>query len=166
LHKGSKFRIQLPLTLAIIDATTVKLNDQRFAIPMAQIHESVQVKELDIHSSVNIGEIINLRGENLKVFRLNSLLGIKDQGAAHPRILLVSRIDEEAFGILVHDISSMQQIVVKKLGAELVKMVGVTGSAILGDGKPALILDLPRLIARPITGSTLKSVLPPTRMAT
>jgi two-component system, chemotaxis family, sensor kinase CheA len=151
MGKGSVFRVELPLTLAIIDATTVKLNEQRYAIPMSHIHESIQVKESDINSSVNIGEVVNIRGENLKVYRLTQLLDLKDENADQPKILLVSRATETPFGILVHDISSMQQVVVKKLGIELKNLVGISGSAILGDGKPALILDLPRLIERPMS---------------
>ncbi len=151
LGKGTKFRIQLPLTLAIIDATTVRLNDQRYAIPMSHIHESVQLKDTDIHQSVNLGEFVDLRGEKMRVYRLHQLLGVNDANAGASKIMLVCRAGEQPFGILVHDISSMQQIVVKKLGAELANIVGVSGSAILGDGKPALILDLPRLILRPIS---------------
>jgi two-component system chemotaxis sensor kinase CheA len=133
------------------------LNNQRYAIPMSHIHESIQVKESDINSSVNIGEVINIRGENLKVYRLNELLELKDDQKEQPKILLVSRAAETPFGILVHDISSMQQVVVKKLGIELKALVGISGSAILGDGKPALILDLPRLIEKPISKSSRTS---------
>lgn len=165
LGKGSKFRIQLPLTLAIIDATTVKLNDQRYAIPMAHIHESVRIKDSDLKDSVNMGEVINLRGENLRVYRLNQLLGIKETSAEPASILLISRADEQAFGILVHDISSMQQIVVKKLSIEISKLVGVSGSAILGDGKPALILDLPRLITVSVPKSSARTSSQQARVA-
>ncbi len=131
---------------------------------MSHIHESIQIKESDIQSSVNIGDVVNIRGENLRVYRLNQLLDLKDEIPDPPKILLVSRASETPFGILVHDISSMQQVVVKKLGIELKNLVGISGSAILGDGKPALILDLPRLIERPISKS-LRAQTPVRRAA-
>lgn len=158
--KGSKFRIQLPLTLAIIDATTVKINDQRYAIPMTHIHESVRITDNDLLSSVNVGEVINLRGENLRVYRLNQLLGIKENEKESANILLVSRLNDRPFGILVSDISSVQQIVVKKLSIEISNLVGISGSAILGDGKPALILDIPRLIEVPISKNFKPNKIP------
>lgn len=159
LGKGSVFRIQLPLTLAIIDATTVYFGEQRFVIPMSQIYESVQVTEEQIHKSVNAGEIFYLRGEDLPVFRLSRMLNLKDDEKSENKLLLISKADTGSFAVLVNDISPMQQIVIKKLGRELAGLRGITGSAILGDGRPALILDLVSLI-RHITNaksSTVKS---------
>lgn len=148
--RGSRFRVQLPLTLAIVDATIVRIAGQRYAVPMSQVIESLSSDGQNMLNSVTVGEVVSLRDQNLPVHRLQNLLGLK--GDCKNGIMLVCQNDAHPFALMVDEISSVQQIVVKKLGAELSHLVGITGSAILGDGKPALILDLPRLAASAAKG--------------
>lgn len=145
--KGTIFKISLPLTLAIIEAMVVQSQGIRYIIPLSHVHESVSATEKEIHQSSSLGEILLLRGESLPVYRLSQLLGRKAQASDTSGIALVIRMGEQPFAVMVDDILGQQQVVVKKLGDEVANLKGFTGSAILGDGKPSLILELTELIS-------------------
>lgn len=146
--KGSTFKVVLPLTLAIIDAMVVTTMGERFVIPMAHVHESVKPEGNQIQKTTTLGEVLLLRGENLPLMRLNRALGdrkTEEVQKASSQIAIIVRAGAEPFATLVDDIIGHQQVVIKKLGAEIQGIKGFSGSAILGDGKPALILELPEL---------------------
>ncbi len=143
--KGSVFRIFLPLTLAIVDGMVVRSGGERFVIPLAQVHESLKIRAEDLHRTTGVGEVLLLRGEPLPIYRLNQVLGQKASAQAE-QIAIVVRLAEQPFAAVVDDIVGQQQIVIKKLGEELSQVRGFSGSAILGDGRPALILELADLV--------------------
>lgn len=143
--KGTTFRVVLPLTLAIIDGMVVRSGEERFVIPLAQVHESVRPTSKDIQQNVGIGEVLILRGECMPLVRLGHVLGRKDFRPATDSIAIVIRSTEKPFALLVDDIIGQNQIVIKKLGKELEKLKFFSGSAVLGDGRPAFILDPPEL---------------------
>jgi two-component system chemotaxis sensor kinase CheA len=146
--KGSTFRIALPLTLAIIDGMIVRCGDDRYVIPLSQVHESVKPAPNDLKQANGIGEVLLLRGENLPVFRLSYALNRKARCAKDTeQIAIIVRTGPRPFAILVDDVIGQHQVVIKKLGGELRGLKGYSGSAILGDGKPALILEVADLVA-------------------
>lgn len=152
--QGTTFRILLPLTLAIIDAMVVRMGDERYVIPLAHIHESVQPVREDVHHLTNVGEVLCLRGENLPLYPLSGVLGRKSKPMAPwDSIALVIRAGDKPFAVLVDDIIGQQQVVIKRLGAELENLKGFSGSSILGDGRAALILDLVELIGKGAAGA-------------
>lgn len=145
LGKGTCMRIVLPLTLAIVDSMVVRLNEDRYVIPISQITESLQPKREDISFVAESGETLNLRGETVPLYRLSSVL--KKRAAAKPNAwesiaLIVRNTNQAPFSILVDDIICQQQVVIKRLGDEMQGLPGVSGAAILGDGRASLILDL------------------------
>lgn len=148
--KGTKLVIRLPLTLAIIDAMVVESLGERYVIPLMHIHESTQPAKNDLHHVTGMGDVYTLRGEHLPIFHLSHLLGKTSPKtkAATESIAIVVRAAGPAFAILVDDIIGQFQVVIKKLGAEHAELKGFSGSAILGDGRAALILELPDLISR------------------
>jgi two-component system chemotaxis sensor kinase CheA len=149
LGKGTRFRIRLPLTLAIIDALQVISGGERYVIPLAQVHESIRPPKNDLHVAAGLNEIFSLRGEHLPLYRLSGLLGKNTKGPdPWDAIAVVVRSGEHPFAVLVDDIVCQSQVVTKKLGAEHAGLAGFSGSAILGDGRPALILELSELITR------------------
>ena len=149
LFQGTTFRIILPLTLAIIDAMVVKSNDSRFVIPLSHVHESVKLDQQDIKQTGSLGELLLLRGEPIPIFRLYNLISKKPNKANEgPMIALVIHGTSETFAVLVDDIIGQYQVVIKQLGSELQSIRGFSGSSILGDGKPALILELEELVSR------------------
>jgi two-component system chemotaxis sensor kinase CheA len=149
LGKGSTFRIILPLTLAIIDGMVVKAGEDRFIVPLAHVFESLQPKPEDVHFVTGMGEVLSVRGEQMPLYRLGYALGRKvTPKQATESIAIIVRAGEKPFSILVDDILGQQQIVIKQLGAEMKNLKGITGGAILGDGRAALILDLTDLCSR------------------
>jgi two-component system chemotaxis sensor kinase CheA len=146
--KGTTFKILLPLTLAIIDAMVVKLNDLRYVIPLSHIQESVKLEQKDVKKTTGLGEILLLRGDNIPLFHLTDLLikknTLKNENAHS--IAVVIKSSQETFAVIVDDIIGQYQVVIKKLGSEIQELKGIAGSAILGDGKPALILELAELV--------------------
>jgi two-component system chemotaxis sensor kinase CheA len=90
-----------------------------------------------------------LRGQTIPLFRLHHLLGRKGSpGEDKTMIGMVIHGSSENFAVLVDDIIGQYQVVIKQLGSELQGIRGFSGSSILGDGKPALILELEELVAR------------------
>lgn len=141
--KGSTFRVVLPLTLAIIEGMVTKIGDERYIIPLAQIYESLSPTKEIIHHVNGVGECLNLRGQVLPLMRVSKALGrtTKDRPATE-QIAIIVNSEERNFAVLVDDITHQQQVVIKKLGEEIVNQKGFMGSSILGDGRPAFILDL------------------------
>ncbi len=148
LGAGSCFRILLPLTLAIIDGMVVQSGDDRYVIPIANVHETVQPRKEDITFVTGRGEMLSLRDSVLPLFRLSTLLrtNTKNQKEPWQCIAIIANSRRQPFAVLVDDILRQQQIVIKKLGAEIRMQKGLAGSAILGDGRPSLILDLNELV--------------------
>ena len=148
LGAGSTFKILLPLTLAIIDGMVVVSGTQRFVIPRLHVHESVKLEAANLKNNTPMGETLFLRGENLPVVRLGHLLNRKSsERKSVEQIAIIVRSQGRPFATLVDDITGQQQVVIKKLGPELQNIKGFSGSAILGDGRPALILELIDLIS-------------------
>jgi two-component system chemotaxis sensor kinase CheA len=151
--QGSTFKINLPLSLAIIDSMVLSVNGERFAVPLAYVHETVRIDPKDFRDTVGAGKLMLLRGENIPSYYLGSLLGKKVKPESC-RIAIVIRAGDQPFVLMVDDIIGQFEIVRKKLGKELTFLKGISGSTILGDGKPALIIEPTDLIKthRPATG--------------
>ncbi len=156
LGKGSTFRIRLPLTLAIIQGMIIRSGNERFVIPLSQVLESVRPSKDDITPSTIAGEVLSLRGQTIPLFRLDQLLGRRiPPKNAQDAIAILYEAHGKTHAVLVDDIVGQHQVVIKKLGQEVAHLRAFSGSAILGDGKPALILELSEL-----TGSTAKRPAP------
>jgi two-component system chemotaxis sensor kinase CheA len=149
LGKGTTIRIMLPLTLAIIDGMVVRVAEEKYIVPLGHVFETLQPEDQDVHFVTGMGEVLNIRGEQIPLYRLGYALGRKQElKPASQAIALVVRTAEKPFAFLVDDILGQQQIVIKQLGLELRNLRGITGGAILGDGRAALILDLNELAGR------------------
>lgn len=148
LGEGSTFKVYLPLTMAIIDGMIVRCGSERFVIPLAHVHESMSPQADQIRSTAGAGDLLLLRAENLPIFRLASLFGRKSNSEIEKMIAIVVRTGPQPFAILVDDIIGQYQVVIKQLGPDLQHMKGVSGSTILGDGRPALIVEPVELVKR------------------
>lgn len=139
--KGTRFTIQLPLTLAIVDALIVSVNGQKFAVPQLAIRE---VMELD-HTAVTTlenNEIMSHRSGILVLVHLGRLFGLTaefDKG--HKGYVLIIG-GSSGVGIVVDRLIGEQEIVVQALSDSLVQITGIAGATELGDGKVVLILDV------------------------
>ncbi|SMF36148.1 chemotaxis protein CheA [Pseudobacteriovorax antillogorgiicola] len=148
LGKGSRFKITLPQTFSIIEGTVVLSGEDKFVIPLGDIQESVKVTDREISKSTALGEVLTLRGDRLPVFRFEDLFEVKEHQKPEEQIALIAKSQEKNFAIVVDEILGRQQIVIKNLGNEVQSLKEFSGSTILGDGKPALIVELANLIKR------------------
>lgn len=153
LGVGSTFRIVLPLTLAIVDAMILLYAGQKFVVPVNQVFETVKPDKDNIRRS-SLGDILILREDNLPLFQLGDFFAIKNSNPIESMIAIVIRAGGKPFAFMVDDIIGQSQVVVKQLGADLQGMAGISGSTILGDGKPALIIEPPDLLKRPRTSNS------------
>lgn len=157
VNKGSCFKMSLPQTLAIVDALIVQFSNQRFAIPLAHVKESVKLKEKDLKETHEIGTVFILRGDNLKAVFLNHMIHLKSDDATDRQgIAIVTNYEKNNYALIVDDILGLNQIVVKQVGNELSHLEQFSGSTILSDGNPALILEMSSLykndVKQPIRG--------------
>jgi len=147
-NKGTCFKIILPLTLSIIDGFVVKIDTDRYVIPAANVFETIRPEEGSVKTISEKGEVFNLRGEVLSVYHLSSILGYKNKNLSYIDSIgiVVRDTRQPPYVMLVDDILAKQQIVNKKLGDEICNIPGFAGGAILGDGKPSVILDLNEMV--------------------
>ncbi|MEL7577974.1 chemotaxis protein CheA [Pseudoalteromonas sp. D15MCD-2] len=144
---GSTFTIRLPLTLAILDGQLVRIAEHTYIIPLISIIESLQI---DISKVSRVGkdlDVLRLRDEYIPILRLYNIFNHK--GAIETldkTLLVVVESDNQKVGLLVDDLLSQQQVVIKSLEANYQKVDGVSGATILGDGRVSLIVDISGLI--------------------
>ena len=145
--KGTTFTIRLPLTLAIIDGQIVKIGDDRYIIPINSIVRTFRPQANQLSSVQNRGEMVTVRGRLLPLVRLYKLFGtVPTTEDPTESLLVIVKEDGKKCCLLVDKLLGQQQVVIKSLGVGLGKTKGVSGGAIMGDGKVSLILDIPGLM--------------------
>lgn len=146
--KGTTFRMILPLTLAIIDGMLVACGRERYIIPSLAIVESLRPTAQMLAVMAGKGEIINVRGEMLPLLRLHRLLelGGEERPPTETHVVVVEGMGRKV-GLVVDDVISQQQVVIKPLGAGIGDTDYLSGAAILSDGRVGLILNVDRLAA-------------------
>ncbi len=137
--KGTVFKINLPLTLSIIQSLLVKVGQATFAIPLGIIKTIVKVKEEDI-IRVHNREVYKYEGLAVPVVRLHKALDMAVTEESNLHLVLVKQGDNYN-ALAVDDLVRQQEIVIKKLGQELNMLKNYLGATILGDGSIVLILD-------------------------
>ena len=140
--QGTTFTIRLPLTLAIIDGFAVRVGTETYVVPLSSVKECLELPA-ESHDC-DTGGVINLRGEALPFLRLRDLFGTSQNTPVRERILVVEHQGGRA-GLAADELLGEQQAVIKPLGRLFQGISGVSGSTILGDGRVALILDVPAI---------------------
>ena len=137
--KGTRFIIELPLTLAITAAMLARVGDQIFAVPQAAVREVAEFEADAIHA-LQGAEVVEFRGAPLPILRLSKTLGIAPSEATRFHAFIIGT-GAAAVGLLVDRIVGHREIVVRSTADPLIRVDGVTGATDLGDGKAVLILD-------------------------
>ncbi len=146
--KGTTMSIKLPLTLAIMPTLMVRLGEaqQTFALPLVNVKE---ILELDMNkvNMVDGSPVIIVRGKPVPLFYLNNLLHNSSESyeGKNAHVVIVS-VGTSQVGLLVDKLVGREEVVIKPLGAMLYGTKGLAGATITGNGKIALIIDLPSLI--------------------
>lgn len=146
--RGSVFSIRLPLTLAIIDGIVVRIGKERYVIPANGVVESLRIAGENYFTVERTGELIRVRGDLLPLVRLGDLFGVPGAGSdLFEGVAVVVEHEKGKRALLVEELLGKQEVVIKSLGGGLSKVRGISGGAILGDGRVGLILDLAGLFA-------------------
>jgi len=160
-NEGTRFILKIPLTLAIIQALLVKVANQTFALPFSQIDRSIRVSNQNIKKALD-QEVAVVDEEDIPIIRLDNLFGIKKERTGvfltekeleKPKnqlkaelMVIAKKENSPTSALVIDELIAEQDIVVKPLTGALRQTKGFAGITILGNGKPALILDVATLI--------------------
>jgi len=145
--QGSTFRLQLPLTLAIIKALLFRVDQHLYAIPLNSVAEIARAHESDIHRVDNC-EVLQLRDRILPVARLGRPPEERPEGRLEKVFVLVIAMGERKLGLLVNAIEGEDELVIKALDDRTAETDLVSGASILGNGQVVLILNIAAIVER------------------
>lgn len=146
--EGSTFIIQLPLTLAIIQALMVEVGKEKYAIPLGNI-DTIEDIALDEIKLVQSKEVIHLRGSVIPIVRMNEVLEMEDyerDPESKSMVVVVVKKGDQRLGLGVDNLLGQQETVIKSMGHHITNAKLFSGATILGDGEVALILDTNTLV--------------------
>jgi two-component system chemotaxis sensor kinase CheA len=155
--RGTRFIIELPLTLAITAAMIARIGDQIFAIPQAAVREVAEFEAAAIQALPD-AEVIEFRGAALPVIRLAATLGLPPSTSPRLHAFIIGS-GASAVGLLVDRIVGHREIVVRTTTDPLIRVDAVTGATDLGDGKAVLILDAGAIARRARSGRRSMSLV-------
>ena len=146
---GTTFLLRFPLTLAIIDGLTVKVAGQRYILPLHCVHEIFRPVADSIYRVSGNQEVVMVRERVVPLLRLYQMLD-RTPASTDPYdgILIAAELEGRRYCLLVDELLGKQEVVIKSLGEYLGTMPGVSGAAIMGDGRVGLILDLEGMLSR------------------
>jgi len=155
--QGTTFFVRLPLTLAVTDGMLVRVGEERYIVPLTNIHMSFRPEASMLQTVGGRGEVVTLRGEVMPVVRLHRLFSV-DGAAETPTdalLMIVGDGRQRRSALLVDELLGQHQVVAKSLGDGVGQVRGVAGGAILGDGRVGLILDVPEICALAESGEAV-----------
>jgi two-component system, chemotaxis family, sensor kinase CheA len=141
LGRGTTFLIRLPLTLAIIDGMIVRVGQERVVVPTVLIEQSLRPQATHISTVQGRGEVMMVRGELCPLVQLGRLFGYSQRIDPCESIVIIVHCETRKIGLVVDELIGQQQVVIKSLADSFKQVSGVSGAAILGDGRVGLILD-------------------------
>ncbi len=149
IGRGTTWRLRIPLTLAILPALTVECAGNLYEIPQVSLLELVALGGQDGEiEHVRSAQVYRLRGELLPLVDLREVFQAEPRPDGQSPVIAVLQADTRRFGLLVDRVLNTEEIVVKPLSAHL-KAIGLyAGATLLGDGRVALIVDVPAIARR------------------
>jgi two-component system chemotaxis sensor kinase CheA len=146
--EGSTFRIQLPLTMAIVPALLVKLRDFTYAIPLNNVVETLVVQPSEIYS-IDQKQVLHLRDRFVSLVPLSQILSLPDTpDEGQKRYVIIVGVGEQRIGLLVDQLLGQEEVVIKTLGEFFDDVDLIAGATIMGDGSVVLILDIGHILQR------------------
>jgi two-component system, chemotaxis family, sensor kinase CheA len=141
--KGTVIRIQLPLTLAILDVLLVKVAGLTYALQLNMVSETMLIDASEI-SAIEKNEVIFVRGKALPLKKLGSLLKCASPSAdiKGPVPVVIVRLAEKRVALAVDELLGKQEVVMKSIGDYLGRVEGIEGASVLADGSVTLIVDI------------------------
>ncbi len=147
LGRGTRLSIKVPLTLAIMPTLMIKLREQTFALPLVNVSEIFHL-DLTKTNVVDGQRVVTVRERSVPLHYLTSWLVADAYGVALPQAghVVMVHVGTQLVGFVVDQLIGQEEVVIKPLGAMLHGTEGMAGATITGDGKIALILDVPSLM--------------------
>ena len=142
--KGTSITVRLPVTLAIVRALLARVGDETYAIPMTHVNETAHL-ELGTIRQVKGKDVLVLRNDVLPLMHLREVVGLPKRDAGGGQVVVLEVADRHA-GMVVDELTGQQEIVIKPFDAVKDSLSMFSGATILGDGVPALILDVSSLL--------------------
>lgn len=143
--KGTSITLNLPLSVAIISALLIKIKEEIYAIPLNSIDQTVDIEHKDI-KTIQGHELFVLRGKEIPLFWLHELVGAGEYEKKDKLTVLIVNKEDQKIGLVIDEILSQQQILIKSLQDSVKGLRGVSGATILGDGSVALILEIDTIV--------------------
>jgi two-component system chemotaxis sensor kinase CheA len=143
--QGTTVTLRLPLTLAIVRSLLARLGDETYAIPMTHVSETVELHP-DILHTLKGREVLMIREEVLPLIRMRQLLGYEGEATRGLEQVVVVEMAERRAALVVDALIGQQEIVVKQFDGVQNGLALFGGATILGDGAPALIIDVSSLL--------------------
>jgi two-component system, chemotaxis family, sensor kinase CheA len=156
---GARFRIKIPLTLAIIPALLVRVADEIFTIPLSTVDETLRVPNDEI-SSIEGVEVYYLRENAVPLIRLHEVFRMGDRDAVRSQqdlFVVIINTGTKQVGFVVDELKGRQEVVIKPLEDYLQEKSGFSGATVLGDGSISLILDVFELVQISLNQHTSKT---------
>jgi two-component system chemotaxis sensor kinase CheA len=144
--KGTEFRLSLPLTLAIIDGLMVSVGKDRYILPLSLAREAIDLPA-DHHIGSGRRNLVNVRGEFIPYLRLRDLFDYGTPPADLRERVVIVELEQSRLGLVVDEVLGNHQTVIKSLGWIAPEAPIYSGATVLGDGRVALIIDIPALAA-------------------
>jgi two-component system chemotaxis sensor kinase CheA len=139
--RGTTVSMTLPITLAIVQSLIVRVADQRFAIPLNSVLETLLIEDADIQRSEG-REMLNLRGDALLLRHLSKDFQLASAASDAKQFVVVLGMGELRIGLLVDSLEGQQDTVIKPIQGPIKNVRGIAGATELGDQGPVLVLDV------------------------
>ncbi|BDR27757.1 hypothetical protein HSHS1_05180 [Helicobacter suis HS1] len=139
---GTVEKLKIPLTLAIIQALLVGVQEEYYAIPLSSVLETVRISQDEIYS-VDGKSVLRLRDEVLSLVRLADIFKVDAilEGSKEVYVVIIGLADQK-IGVIVDYLIGQEEVVIKSLGYYLKSTKGIAGATVRGDGKITLIVDV------------------------
>ncbi|MBV1914318.1 MAG: chemotaxis protein CheA [Pseudomonadales bacterium] len=150
LGKGTRIEIKVPLTLAIMPTLMIMLGGQTFALPLVSVNEIFNL-DLSKTNVVDGQEVVSVRDKALPLFYLKNWLlpGYSGEEISHSDChVVIVTVGTQRVGFVVDQLLGQEEVVIKPLGSMLQGTAGMAGATITGDGRIALILDVPSMLKK------------------
>ncbi len=146
LGKGTVMKLKIPLTLAIIQALLVGVQEEYYAIPLASVLETVRINKEEIYTVEN-RSVMRLREEVLSLVHIADIFEVEHvfDTSEHAYVVVLG-LAESKIGLIVDTLVGQEEIVIKSMGEYLHGMDGIAGATIRGDGGVTLIVDVAALM--------------------
>lgn len=152
-NKGTTVRIELPLTIAILQVLLVKASAHSWAFPTLDVEETARIPLKSV-STIENRMIAQIRGQSVPLVPLSELVGIQEEDEAgdaaskEELVVIVASSLEKRVGFIVDRIVGGEEVFIKNVGSFLGNVKGVSGAAILASGEVVIILDVPGMIMK------------------